>query len=394
MNLSSKLKNKGSLKHRRQRAVPLWKGPEEDGVTQSLLAGYLGCKERFRVRVIDGLGPADRFNHRLAYGDLFHLCEESSKSGGWRKALTTRCRELARKYPMQQTEVAKWYKACLAQYPIYLDYWHKHQKKEGRERLLAEEVFSVPYTLPSGRVVLLRGKWDGVDLYGKGKQQGVYLWETKTKSDIREEQIRKQLKFDLQTMMYLIALWEFCPCDPHSHLQRKSSKEGRFVHSDGKEYPIKGVIYNVVRRPLSGGKGSIRQHKATKNKPEETEEHYWARVGNAIKENEDTYFMRWTCTVTKEDILKFRRECLDPLLENLCEDYEWWVHCKITKDCVYGIEERALQFPNHGPCHCRTPFNLWTPLLDGGSTELDDYLMTGSMVGIHEIKSLFPELQV
>ncbi len=33
---------------------PVWKGPEVDGVTQSLLSRYLTCKERFRLLVIEG----------------------------------------------------------------------------------------------------------------------------------------------------------------------------------------------------------------------------------------------------------------------------------------------------------------------------------------------------
>ena len=83
----------------------------------------------------------------------------------------------------------------------------------------------------------MRGKWDSVDYIGKR----VYLQENKTKGDIDEQAIRHNLHFDLQTMLYMTALTE--ELEPQK---------------------IAGVRYNVIRRPLSGGKGSIRPH-AEKN---------------------------------------------------------------------------------------------------------------------------------
>src|SRR4051794_6290554 len=56
---------------------PLWKGPEEDGITFSLLSQFLVCRERFRVRVIEGLSAGGGFNHRIEYGSMWHTCEEA-----------------------------------------------------------------------------------------------------------------------------------------------------------------------------------------------------------------------------------------------------------------------------------------------------------------------------
>ena len=68
--------------------------------------------------------------------------------------------------------------------------------------MLQEQVCDVPYNLPSGRVVRLRGKFDSVDLI----DGGIYLQENKTKGDIDKIQVERQLSFDLQTLMYSVAL--------------------------------------------------------------------------------------------------------------------------------------------------------------------------------------------
>src|SRR6185369_9120155 len=58
----------------------VWAGPMDagptGGITQSLLSMFLVCRERFRLRVIEGLHSFDRFNHRIEYGSMWHICEE------------------------------------------------------------------------------------------------------------------------------------------------------------------------------------------------------------------------------------------------------------------------------------------------------------------------------
>ncbi|MHC4278494.1 MAG: PD-(D/E)XK nuclease family protein, partial [Planctomycetota bacterium] len=231
---------------------PVWKGPEEDRITQSLLSRFLVCRERFRLLVVEGLKPADEFNHRIEYGSMWHVCEQYSTSRWWEK-LADYAYRLCKRYRGQQEQIQHWYNVCKAQFPIYVDYWAKHNTIKNRTSLLQEEAFCVPYKLPSGRVIKLRGRWDSVDLIGKGRNAGIDLWENKTLGDIKEELLRRQLEsgFDLQTMFYLVALTEAWPLNLWTQLKDKS-------------YKLRGVVYNVVRRPLAGGKHSIRQHKPTK----------------------------------------------------------------------------------------------------------------------------------
>ena len=373
MVLARKLEKKLGKANKRKAKEPVWKGPEQDGITQSLLSRFLVCRERFRLLVVEGLRPADQFNHRMEYGQMWHTCEEElartkGADDNWQRALKQYASGLCRKYPLQQEQVQHWYNVCKVQFPVYVDFWAKHPDVKGRTPLLQEQVFDVLYPLPSGRTVRLRGKWDSVDLIGKGRKAGVYLQENKTKGDIKEEQLRKQLAsgFDLQTGTYLTAM----DCWPAS---------------DWKEKPIRGIRYNVVRRPLSGGKHSIRQHKPTKSNPAgESAEAYYTRLGGLIVGEPEHYFHRWNVEFTVADLVRFRRECLDPILEQLC-DWWGWVSRPVCKG-------GTTRWNHESGVHWRHPYGVWNALNEGGSGEVDEYLNTGSELGLERTDNLFREL--
>ena len=372
-----------SLKRRKSSSPQkaLWEGPESDtpngGITQSLIAKWLCCRYRFAVLVKDGLGPADDFRHRLEFGSMWHICEEALANGkealangddwdsdDWIEPLLAYCQELLRRYPLQQEQVEHWYHVCRITFPVYVDYWSRNVDVLNRTPLLQEQVFKVPYKLSSGRTVYLRGKWDSVDLLGKGKSAKVYLKENKTKGDIIEADIQRQLHFDLQTGVYLVALQAALPS----------------IRPDLKA-PLGGVVYNVVRRPLSGGRGSIRQHKPTKSNPSgESKEAFYSRLRDDVIAAEPEYFfMRWTVEFTSEDLYRFRKQCLDPVLENICY---WW-------------EEVSGKSHKHGPpnSHYRFPYGVYNPVSEGKMSEVDEYLNSGSMSGLQRVTNLFKELE-
>jgi hypothetical protein len=363
---------------------PLWSGPcdlgPQGGITFSLLSKFLSCRERFRIAVVEGLRPVDAFNHRIAFGDAWHICEESlawrdpdgvvdSGDKPWEAPLLYWGQQACKQYPTAAEQVDHWYNVIRVTFPLYVDYWAKHPDMIARQPLLSEQSFSVPYRLPSGRTVRLRGKWDSVDLVGEGKGARIILQENKTKGDVREAQLRRQLRFDLQLGIYLVAL--------------------RYTQMDSYEpwgrLAIGGVRYNVVRRPLSGGKGSIVRHKPTKSNPEgESKEAFFLRLRDIIAASPQDYFMRWDVGITPSDILKFRRECLDPILEQLCD---WW---EAMQDCDGDYFKPPTP---HGYVHWRHPFGVFDALNEGGSSDLDEYLETGSTVGLERARTLFPELE-
>jgi len=301
---------------------------------------------------------------------MWHACEEEMewninrsgfvgdmKIGGH---MEDYIKKLYEQYPYDTDQINHWSNVCRTQFPIYLDYWRKNTEQVAIEPLLREQVFDVPYKLPSGRVVRLRGKWDGVDLID-GR---VWLYENKTKGDIDAEEIKRQLTFDLQTMLYIISLSE----KQDSDFWNRSNKRWR-------DKSIGGVRYNCIRRPLSGGKGTIVRHKATKNHPEESWESYYSRLGQYMKDEPEHYFMRWMVEVTEKDITRFKTTCLDPLLEEICD---WYNMVTVKRDITPGT------------WHYRTPFGVFGMDLP---TDYNEMLVHGGMLGMRRVDSLFNELQ-
>ena len=362
---------------------PLWKGPEDSsdqgGITQSLLSKFLVCRERFRVRVIEGLAPNDQFNKNMEYGNMWHVCEESfaaNPKGGYHSgspfnsALDAYVRKLHDRYRFAGEEIMKWSTICRMQFPIYCKYWSQHPDVLNRTPVLQEYAFKVPYKLPSGRTVYLRGKFDSVDIIGKGRSAALYLQENKTKSEIDVEMLKRQLSFDLQTMMYLIAL--------------KSYQEQQGNHL--KDLPLMGVRYNVIRRPLGGGRGSIKRHEARGSKPEETWEHFFDRLRTEYLEKEpEAYFERFKSEILPEHYDSFKATFFNPCLEQLCDWYTDVVH-KFAGNSGY-----SAQSPRWDYCNYRTPFGIYNPLLEQGFTDVDEYLATGNTVGLTRTP-LFQEL--
>lgn len=372
--LSESLK-RNAKKSKKQKAV-VWEGPDgkgpNGGITFSLLSRFLVCRERFRLLVSEGLRPADQFNHRIEYGQMWHLCEESlandedkdQREGVLRKYAV----RLMKKYPLHREQIGRYHRAALELFPLYMGYWFKHPDVKQRTPLLQERAFDVPYELPSGRVIRLRGKWDSVDRIGRGKGASIYLQENKTKGDLREEKLREQLAsgFDLQTMLYLIALSEY---------QQHNDKGENPLLAE----PIAGVWYNVVRRPFSGV-GPSKPLKGSKNKSPESEEQFIKRLGEAVAAEPGKWFMRWRVEVTLADLERFCRECLDPILEQLCD---WW---SVTERGTKPWTDVAAH------CHWRAPTGVYNVLLEGGSSDLDAYLNDGSTLGLERTGNLFPEL--
>lgn len=399
MSLSDHIKK--HTKPKNQRTGPVWQGPSSPeangGITFSLLSRFLCCRERYRLHVMEGLQPRRTWNHRIGFGDMWHLMEETFAIGGSIGAafenLASMCRLLVKEYPMQAGEVDHWYNVAKVQFPVYVDYWAKHRDVVERTPLLQEQVFHIPYTLPSGRVVYLRGRWDSVDLVGKGKASGIFLKENKTKGDIKEEKIRRQLKMDLQVMTYVVALdatKQQTAGDGWTSIGlEKTNPE---VYTNLRRHEVKGIIYNVVRRPLSGGKGTIVRHKPTKSKPQgESKQDFYGRVAQYIKDNPESYFMRWRVDLTPEDVERFRGMCLDPILEQLCDWWEW------VGDYMIDPAQARSVFHSRGgkanSIHHLHPFGVYNVLDEGGSSDLDAYLDTGSEVGLERVDELFPELR-
>lgn len=349
-----------------------------------MLQKFLVCRERFRVRYVLGLQPKHSFNAKSAYGDMWHVCEEAlAKHNGpvsfsnpnppWIEPLATFGANLIRANAMHQQEIEHWLATCCTQFPVYNDYWAKHPDVCNRTPLMQEQVFDVPYPLPSGRKVRLRGKYDAVDLIEENGVKGIWLQENKTKGNVEEGVIKRQLTFDCQTMFYLISLG----------LTKEKDKLPIA--------PVMGVRFNVIRRPFAGGKGSIRRHKPTKSNPQgESFDGFYKRFSTDYLEADPGYwFMRWKVRIGAGDLLKFRNQFLDPILEQLCD---WWDWVNTAKDPFKPFFDDDHN--NLSAIHWRAPFGVYNSLTEGsGQTDLDEYLENGNTVGLERATELFKELK-
>lgn len=409
---------------------PVWKGPSVDGISQTLLSRYLSCAERFRVSAIDGLQVTPTFNNRLEFGNMWHAAEEAFAEHGnapsqknpaqpaWQRSLLDYGNELGARYPTQLMQIVHWLTVTEALFPAYITYWSKHPDTLNRTPLLQEERFAVPYKLPSGRTVLLRGKWDSVDLVGRSPKEGdvyytaqgerktysktkarteknlvsvnngIWLMENKTKSTIDVQKINRQLRFDLQSMLYLVALKSRQETD-----MTFKSKTSAITHTLVTT-PIKGVRYNVIKRST---------HK--------TADSMMKKVGEDIRDGRaGEWFSRWNVEIDSRDLQVFKTKALDPILDNLLDDYEWWKWCYENKGKtlgrdnaktgerafsagnLYDSESRRIRFPHHRRRHFIMPYIGYNPLSEGGESDLDNYLFTGSEIGLQRVDTLFPEL--
>lgn len=388
--------------------VPVWKGPSDlgpdGGVTQSMMAGghgFMVCRERFRLHYIEGLRSAEGFSHRMEYGNMWHICEEAFAQGGdwearFNRELLAYCQQLLQDYSTQQNQINQWYQICRRQFPIYVDHWKRHPDIKKRSPLLQEAVFDLPYTLPSGRVVRLRGKFDSVDVVGT---DGVYLQENKAKGDIDQLALYSNLRCDFQTGMYMVVLREIRKrgCDP-AFLPNATPQQIAALIKVAKK-PLKGTRYNVIRRPLSGGKHSIRQlqGKTTKKHgttPGETLTQFYDRLAGLIKGDAEFFFLRMNVEVDQDTLPTFERTVLVPHLEQLCDWYEHQVYCiKNGKD---PFTTPYFKDPDGISCyypHYMYPYGVYNVVNETGSSDLDAHIHTGSMVGLRHVNDLFRELK-
>jgi hypothetical protein len=334
MHLSDKIKQAGGLPE----SGPVWKGPEVDGITFSLLSRFLVCRDRFKALVVDGIKPKDRFDAKLEFGHLWHICEECYARGEDKDPkLVAYGEELMKRYPFEKPQdIGHWVTIVAATFTPYAKHWERERSYQNP--IAQEQVFDVMYDLPSGRKVRLRGKWDGIFTQ---KHVG-WIQENKTKSSIDKPKLERQLRMDLQTMMYCVAFEQDSAWD---------------------RIKLGGVRYNVVKRSAHKSIASLGEKIFSDNKAGRIQE----------------WFCRFEVDIKPKDLETFRKVCFDPILENLC----WWYEVEV-------LNNPMKHFP---PLHWRHPFGVYNVLDEGGSTELDEYLDNGSMAGLQRVQDLFPELR-
>lgn len=375
---------------------PLWEGPYSDGpeggITQTLLSKFIVCRHRFWLQTVCGAVDPRDFDIPLHYGDAFHNAIETYALG---KAHAHKAGQRIKDYfhriseadPATTAKAAYWSQIGYDQFLAYAKYWKEQDNH--LESLVEERPFCLAYLLPSGRTIYLRGKMDGIIRSRSNGGKGTYLFEHKIKGEVDVDNLVDTLAQNAQAMFYMPA-----------------------ALAVAKEYgidQIDGLLYNVIQRPLAGRKHSIKQKKGRKVKDKktgvtevkgaETQSQYLARLAGLYTTHSEDFFYRWKIAISPQEIERFQRESLNPILEQLCDWWDSiqgnpmdpWTSTKSVPDGVNG-EHYMGTYKIANKLHYRTPFGVFNKLAKGLTGDYQAYLTKGDKSSLRSAKTLFPEL--
>jgi PD-(D/E)XK nuclease superfamily protein len=388
--------------------------------------------------VVEGLVEDEGFEPAMEYGSMFHEAEEAHRKGRpWDVFLKKYRNKLLARYPDSEKDIHKWASICMEQFPLYIKFWETHDDEINRKPLLAEAAFKVPYLLPSGRMVTLRGKFDAVTLLpvpnknrelakDQKPQLGIFLQENKTKGKIDEEGILGTVSQNLQTMLYQIALRTIAEKEQFGAIDEVMGRDRTFVDAMLRT-PIAGTLYNVIRRPLSDHY-AIKQKQGRLDKKTnqrigaESASQFYERVAQEIRNSFDDpaspqYFMRWRVLLDDADIQRFKTRVFDPILEQLCDWWEWiqvdpfdpW-RPRTFGEMIPALKGKKASFDinasnanvrvaddlantvfNRNP-HFQTPWGVYNSMFGGFRGDFFNLLTADRQYGLTTIDNLFPEL--
>ena len=312
----------------------IWK----DGVTYTFLAEFLQCRESARLSYVEGWSQKGLIE-ALEFGSAIHKCLEAAASGdphNYDRVLNLHRKE---RLPYLQPGVIHDFDRIMDMarivFPRYYAYW---LAKGGMEHqpdatfLSSEEKFEIPYTLPDGRIINIRGRFDAVLNY-KGQ---IWLMEDKTKSVV-DDRITDYLPHDLQTMLYCHAIKQ--------------------VYGQ----TVSGILYNVIRRPgLRLGK-------------KETVPELLTRIQQDVGERPEHYYLRWMVALAPDDVANWSSRVLTPVLNQVCL---WWDEVSQNPFDPWSIPNRIHHFQN--------PEGLYTKY---GRSNYFDMLTKGSDHGLYRRKA-------
>lgn len=239
------------------------------GVSASGLVDFLTCRmahKLYKEGWVQRRTPYPLHYGRVAHEVLeaIHNFERSNSKFDPLKVVRAVCQRIQKKEAgLWIGEEAQAFELICAQLEAVIPAYVKYYAKKKYNWVGVEEWFHTPFS-----DTFLNGRFDNVF-----ERAGLWLFDTKNKSDIEPEEMGEVITCDFQVNFYILALWLIT-----------------------KKYP-RGFIYNILRRPgLKLGK-------------KETLEMYSERIKEHISEKgEEYYFQRYEISVIKSDIIKFKDE--------------------------------------------------------------------------------------
>ncbi len=287
--------------------------PRRDGVSQSILATWLECREMARLGTIiglDGIGvPAPLGFGALGHSAL-HKCYITkhktvrSMIQGVNEQLAFAKKEFCKERDPMTSDTLDMMNHSLIMLekllPAYYSHWGESDLKKDWTRI--EEKFRIEMKMPDGAVVPYVGKMDGTF---SGKKQ-VHLFETKFKSQFSSN-LSDTLPMDTQIGAYVTALKVIDKSDPGS------------------------ITYNMIRR----SKMEVKQGESLADLA--------MRMGAEAMKKPDHFFQRLEITLTREE----KEEHAFRLQKLVEEFYAWW---KVTTTETRDLMWNGARCDQYGGC--------------------------------------------
>jgi len=259
-----------------------------DGLSWSGMDKFATCREQFRLHYVEGWRKVAE-DLPLTFGDAAHwfLAKFNVDVNGVAMS-EKKIDELLKLYDAEwrrDNAVASPTAAethehvlalCSAIWKEYALWWPEDRAKKWKE---VEDYWEMQYPVESPRTIL-KGYCDGAYY----DDEGLWLYETKTKGNVDEWLIQDSLVVDTQTQLYMWRFWK---------------QVG--------ELPT-GVQYNIVRRPA---------HRLKQN---ESLRSFVDRVRGEIRKDPEKYFLRITHHTSEEALQRFETEQLSQRVAEI----EWW----------------------------------------------------------------------
>jgi hypothetical protein len=272
------------------------------GITQSLLANFMTCRQKF-LFAVNRWAPKQG-NKNVDFGSLFHQLLDNAyhrkKPPEWNRIGKWIDEYFEKNQELMSSSIEEQERMAVVAQVLIVEYCNFYKKDwEDRKFTEIEQVFDVNF---NGARLL--GKIDGGYDIVKTKVKH-WLMEHKTKGRIEEDFLTLMLTFDFQNLFYITA---------------REKGTGKNIY---------GVLYNVVRNP------GIRLNST------ESLESYATRLQRAIKKDPKHYFKRYEIPYTESDKELFRKELkikLDELklfLRGVLKPYRNQHACTTPYRCQY-----------------------------------------------------------
>ena len=309
--------------------------PYVHGLSVTGLQTWLNDRFVAGARYLDNLQPIEKFEPKFVYGSYFQSCFEGYVNSGhqlrgahaWLDRAVRKDKKLFG--PQKHKDIGWWSSLALEHFYLFVEQYADDRDLPLSEVTESERNLRVEITLPSGRNLIL-------NTYLDGEGGDSLMYEGKCRSKIEREAIAKEIRWDLQYNVYLLA---------------KYSSSGKLPER---------VWYQTNLRPCGFG------YRGPSKRKNESMTEFQQRILDDMRTTPEKYLYRFIGKPALSELERFCHGCLYPMLEAFLDWYDYRIdpEGKVNRwDWV-------------------TPYVLFNPLLQDMKEDYRNYRLTGYPAGL------------